>query len=99
MFLAFNDPRVGFQRSRGEPEPAPADARIAGRVRQALSATLPSTVGVSGLAAIALVPQPVLAAFLGGISVGLGLGGLLAATRIDPALLVDPRSGAVYRRY
>jgi hypothetical protein len=98
VLLAFTDPRARFLPRGREPRPLPADARIAGPVRQALGATLPSTVGVSVLAAIAVVPQPVLAAFLGGISVGLGIGGLLAYPRIDPELLVDPRSGAVYRR-
>ena len=96
VFLAFNDPRSAFF-TRAEPKPAPADATVAGPLRQALQATLPSTVGVSVLAAIAVVPSPVLAAFLGGISAGLGVGGLAAAPRIDPALLFDPRTGAVYR--
>jgi hypothetical protein len=96
-FAAFNDPRARFLRRR-EPEPAPADAVVAGRLRQALQATLPSTVGVSVLAAIALVPQPVLSAFLGGISAGLGLAGILAAVRTDPSLYLDVRRGVLYRR-
>jgi hypothetical protein len=96
LFFAFNDPRVAFLR-RAEPRPAPAGATVAGPVQQALSATLPSTVGVSVLAAIAVVPHPVLGALLGGVSAGLGAGGLAAAPGIDPALLVDPRTGAVYR--
>ena len=96
LFLAFNDPRSAFL-TRAEPQPVPAGATVAGPLRQALQATLPSTAGVSVLAAIAVVPVPVLAAFLGGISAGIGVGGLAAAPRIDPALLVDPRTGAVYR--
>lgn len=96
-FTLFNDPRARFLR-RGEPEPAPADAAVAGRLRQALAATLPSTVGVSVLAAVALAFEPALTALLGGISAGLGLGGALYALRADPALYVDPRSGVVYRR-
>ncbi len=95
-FAAFNDPRARFLRS-GEPQPAPPDAEIASSLRQALQATLPSTVGVSVLAAIALVPQPVLSAFLGGISAGLGVAGLYAAVRTDPALHLDVRRGVVYR--
>jgi hypothetical protein len=97
VFLAFNDPRAAF-RTGAEPKPAPLDSTIARPLRQALEATVPSTVGVSVLAAIAVVPYPVLAAFLGGVSAGLGVGGLAAAWGTDPALLVEPRSGAVYLR-
>lgn len=96
-FSAFNDPRARFLR-RGEPEPAPPDAVVAGRLRQALQAALPSTVGVTVLAGIAIVPQPVLSAFLGGISAGLGVAGVLAALRTDPSLFLDVRRGVVYRR-
>ena len=67
-------------------------------MRQALHATLPSTVGVSALAAVSLAFQPTLAAFLGGISTGLGIAGALYALRADPTLYVEPRSGVVYRR-
>jgi hypothetical protein len=97
VFLAFNDPRMSFI-VRNDPAPVPADARIATPLTQALRATLPSTVGVSVLAAIAVVPYPVLAAFLGGVSAGLGVGSLASLSRIDPALLLDPRSGIIYRR-
>jgi hypothetical protein len=97
VFAAFNDPRARFMR-REDPRPAPPDAVIAPRLRQALHATVPSTIGVSVLAAIAIAPQPVLAVFLGGISAGLGLAGIYAALRTDPALYLDPRRGVVYRR-
>jgi hypothetical protein len=97
VFLAFNDPRMSFV-VRNDPAPAPADATIASPLAQALRATLPSTVGVTVLAAIAVVPYPVLAAFLGGVSAGLGVGALASVPRIDPALLLDPRSGVVYHR-
>ena len=97
VFSLFNDPRSRFLR-RGDAREAPEDVLVAGRVRQALHATLPSTVGVSVLAAVALVFQPTLSAFLGGISAGLGIAGLLYAFRADPGLLVEPRSGIVYRR-
>ena len=97
VFTLFNDPRSRFLR-RGEAKPAPADASVAGPVRQALHAMLPSTVGVSGLAAVALGLQPTLSALLGGISAGLGVAGALSAARADPRLYVEPRSGVVYRR-
>jgi hypothetical protein len=97
VFTLFNDPRSRFLR-RGEARSAPADASVAGPVRQALHATLPSTVGVSALAAVALAFEPTLSAFLGGISTGLGVAGALYALRADPTLYVEPRSGVVYRR-
>ena len=97
VFTLFNDPRSRFL-PRGEAREAPADVSIAGPVRQALHATLPSTAGVSALAAIALVFQPTLTALLGGISAGLGVAGALSAVRADPTLFVEPRSGVVYRR-
>jgi hypothetical protein len=96
-FALLNDPRSRFL-SRGEPEEAPPDAHVATRWQQALQATLPSTVGVSILAAIAVIPYPALAAFLGGVSAGLGIAGVLSAARTDPALYVDPRRGVVYRK-
>jgi hypothetical protein len=96
-FTLFNDPRARFLR-RDDPKPAPTDATIASRLRQALGATLPSTLGVSVLAAIALFFEPTLTALLGGISAGLGLAGAFYALRADPRLYVDPRSGVVYRR-
>jgi hypothetical protein len=97
VFTIFNDPRARFLR-RDDPVDAPPDAQVAARLRQALQATLPSTVGVSVLAAIAVIPYPALAAFLGGISAGLGVAGALSATRTDPALYVDVRHGVVYRK-
>jgi hypothetical protein len=97
VFVAFNDPRARFRR-RAEPVDAPSDAEVATRIRQALRATLPSTVGVSVLAAIALVPSPALAAFLGGISAGLGAAGAFSAVRTDPELFVDVGRGIVYRK-
>jgi hypothetical protein len=96
-FALLNDPRSRFF-GRSEPAEAPPDARIATRWQQALQATLPSTVGVSILAAIAVIPFPTLAAFLGGVSAGLGVAGVLSAARTDPALYVDARRGIVYRK-
>jgi hypothetical protein len=97
VFTLYNDPRSRFL-PRREPEPAPSGAPVAGRLRQALAASLPCPAGVSVLAAVALGFQPTLAALLGGISAGLGLAGGLYALRADPSLYVDPRSGVVYRR-
>jgi hypothetical protein len=99
VFLAFNDPRSRyFARRRSEALPMPADATVAPRWRQALSATLPSTAGVSVLAAIAFALHPVLSVFLGGVSAGLGIAGVLFAVRTDPAYLVDPHDGTLYVR-
>jgi hypothetical protein len=97
-FTIFNDPRARFLRRDVDPLPLPPDAVIASRARQALAATLPSTLGVTMLAAIALVPQPVLAALLGGVCAGLGFAALLSLGRIDPTLFLDPKSNVVYRR-
>ena len=97
-FTIFNDPRSRFLRRNVEPLPLPADAVLASRGRQALAAMLPSTLGVTALAVIALVPQPVLAALLGGVCAGLGFAALLSLGRIDPSLFVDPKSDVVYRR-
>ena len=96
-FTLFNDPRSRFFR-RGDAKDAPADVRVASRVRQALHATLPSTLGVSALAAVSLAFQPTMTAFLGGISAGLGIAGAFYAVRADPSLFVEPKSGVVYRR-
>ena len=63
VFLYFNDPRARFQQ------------RVRTTPVSLLSSLYPSTIGLSVLAAIAVVPQPILAAFLGGLSAGLGLAG------------------------
>lgn len=96
-FVIFNDPRSRFLRADVEPLELPAEARVAPRWRQALAAMLPSTVGVSLLAAIALVPQPTLAALLGGVCAGLGLAALLALTRTQPGRFIDPKTRVIYR--
>jgi hypothetical protein len=96
VFTLFNDPRSWFLR-RGEARAAPEGVLVASRVRQALHATLPSTIGVSALAAVSLVFQPTLCALLGGISTGLGIAGALYAVRADPGLYVEPKTGIVYR--
>lgn len=96
-FVALNDPRARFL--RGHPQPLPeGDARLDPLWRQAVSAAFPSTIGLTILAAIALGPQPVLAALLGGASAGLGVAAAATAASVDPALLLDRRSRLVYRR-
>src|SRR5262249_27211799 len=96
-FVLLNDPRARFFR-RGEAQPVPADASLAPPWGQALAATLPSTLGVNLLAAIALLWQPGLSVLLGGVSAGLGVAGVAYGLQADPALLVEPRSGDLYRR-
>jgi hypothetical protein len=97
-FVLLNDPRSRFLGRNMEPVAAPPEAAVAPRWRQALRATIPSTAGVSILAAIALISQPALAALLGGISAGLGIAALLSVWSVDGALYFDPKSGTVYRR-
>jgi len=97
-FVIFNDPRARFAQGEVEPLDAPPDAELAPRWRQALAATVPSTIAVAVLAGIALVPQPTLAALLAGVEAGLGVAALLSLGRIDSTLYVDPRSHVVYRR-
>jgi hypothetical protein len=97
-FLAFNDPRSRFAHGEVEPLPLPATAAAAPWWRQALAAMLPSTVGVSILAAVALAIDPTLTALLGGVCAGLGVAALLMLPRLPPDLHVDPRTKVVYRR-
>ena len=96
-FFAYADPRARLLRGGGEPAPAPPGATLAPRWRQLLAASLPSTVGVSVLAAISLAPSPTLTALLGGVSTGLGVAAAISLPGIDRSLLVDPRSHVVYR--
>jgi hypothetical protein len=98
-FLAFNDPRARFAGRSAEPLDLPEDAVVAPPWRQALAATLPSTVGGSLLAIVALFARPVLAALLAGVCAGLGLASLISLGRIDPGLFAEPRSHVLYRRY
>ena len=97
-FVIFNDPRARFVQGTVEPLALPARAEIAPRWRQALAATMPSTVAVAVLAAIALVPQPTLAALLAGVEAGLGVAAVLSLSRVDGTLYVDPRTRMIYRR-
>jgi hypothetical protein len=97
-FLVPNDPRARFRRAPGEPAELPADASVAPAWRHALHAALPSTVGVSVLAAVTLAFQPTLSALLAGILAGLGLAAAYSVYGMDGRLYVDPRRGELFRK-
>jgi hypothetical protein len=61
---------------------APTDARVEPWRRTVLAASYPSTIGLVGLTAIALVADPRLAAFLAGVLAGLGLAALAFAAQL-----------------
>jgi hypothetical protein len=65
-----------------EPEPAPAGARIEGRGHALARAAYPSTIGLTVLIALAVWPQPGLAALLAGILGGLGGVSVAGALRL-----------------
>jgi hypothetical protein len=96
-FLLSNDPRARFRRGSGEPADLPADATVAPAWLHAFHAALPSTVGVSILAAITLAFKPTLTALLAGVLVGLGLVALLWAYGTDDGLYLDPRTRTIFR--
>ncbi len=62
--------------------PVPDDARFAGRWEAALSACLPSTVGMTVLSLGALNFQPTLAALIAGGIAGLGVAGLVSGLQL-----------------
>jgi hypothetical protein len=98
VFLVPNDPRARFRRTTSEPAELPADASVAPAWLHVVHAALPSTVGVSVLAAVTLAFQPTLTALLAGILAGLGLAALLMAYQMYDALYLDPRRKEVFRR-
>lgn len=98
VFVIFNDPRARLVQGHVEPLPFPGEAQVAPRWRQALAASIPSTIGVAVLTLVALAPQPTLAALLAGVEAGLGVAALISLGRVDASLYVDPKSRAVYRR-
>lgn len=98
VFAVFNDPRRRLAQGPVDPLPFPAGATVAPRPRQALAASVPSTIGVAFLALVALAPRPTLAALLAGVEAGLGVAALISLGRVDASLYVDPKSGAIYRR-
>jgi hypothetical protein len=97
-FLVPNDPRARFRGAPGEPAELPADASVAPAWLHALHAALPSTVGVSVLAAVTLPFQPTLTALLAGILAGLGIAAAFRAYAIDGRLYVDPQGGELFRK-
>lgn len=64
------------------PESPPDDARVESHLRALGHATYPSTIGLTVLTAIALWPEPPLAALLAGILAGLGVMALVGASRV-----------------
>jgi len=65
-----------------EAEPFDAARPVQSRLRTTLRATYPSTIGLTVLIALALWPQPGLAALLAGILAGLGGGALEFALQL-----------------
>jgi hypothetical protein len=97
-FLVPNDPRARFRGTPTKPEPLPADAVVAPAWLHVVHAALPSTVGVSVLAAVALAFNPTLAALLAGVLAGLALAALFAAYGVDDRLYVEPQQHLVFRK-
>src|SRR5690348_10576174 len=97
-FLVPNDPRARFRRAAGDPAPLPVDASVAPAWLHAVHAAMPSTVGVSVLAAVTLAFEPTLTGLLAGILTGLGLVALLGAYGSDARLYLDPRTGSLFRK-
>jgi hypothetical protein len=86
-----------------EPQPVPADARFVGKARTLAHAAYPSTLGLAALIAIALWPQPALAALLAGLLAGLAAMSLIGLTRLTSweaargtRFYVDPHTDTVY---
>jgi hypothetical protein len=98
VFLVPNDPRARFRGAPSEPAELPAGASVAPAWLHALHAALPSTVGLSVLAAFTLPFQPTLTALLAGILAGLGLAAAFRAYAIDGRLYVDPQGGELFRK-
>jgi hypothetical protein len=98
VFLASNDPRARFRRGSGEAVQLPADARVAPPWQHVVHAAVPSTVGVTILAAAAVAFEPTLTALCAGILAGLGIAALAAARGTDRRLYLDPRRRVVFRK-
>jgi hypothetical protein len=85
------------------PEPTPAEARMQGIWRGLAEAAYPSTIGLAALTAIALWPQPPLAAFLAGILAGLAVMSLVGFARLTvlerarrSRILIDYKASRVF---
>jgi hypothetical protein len=86
-----------------DPDPMPAGAHVQGHGRALAQAAYPSTIGLTALIAIALWPQPSLAALLAGILGGLGVMSLVGATRLaswehsrQARILVEGKTSRVF---
>jgi hypothetical protein len=86
-----------------EPDPMPAGATVQSPRDTLRAAVWPSTVGVTGLLAVALAANPTLAALLAGVVAGMGLAALFSAAQtamseraLDGRLLVDRKRKQVY---
>jgi hypothetical protein len=97
-FLVANDPFARFRRNPGKAAGLPAGATVAPAWLHVVHAAVPSTFGVSVLAAISLLLQPALTALLAGLLAGMGVAALVAVYGIDGRLYLDPRTGGVFRR-
>jgi hypothetical protein len=97
-FLVTNDPLGRFRKTPGRAAELPADATVAPAWLHALHAAIPSTAGISVLAALTLLFQPALTALLAGLLTGMGVVALLAVYGMDGRLYLDPRTGGVFRK-
>ncbi len=86
-----------------EPQPVPPDAAFVGKARTLAHAAYPSTLGLTVLIAVALWPQPALAALLAGLLAGLAAMSLIGLTRLSSweaarktRFYVDPHTDTVY---
>jgi hypothetical protein len=97
-FLVTNDPFARFKKSPDKVAELPVGSNVAPAWLHVVHAALPSRVGVSVLAAIALLFQPALTALLAGLLAGMGVASLVALCGIDGRLYLDPRTGGVFRK-
>ena len=86
-----------------QPQPLPADARFAGKARTLAHAAYPSTIGLTALIAVALWPQPGLAALLAGLLAGLAAMSSIGLARLatwegarGTRFYVDPHTDTVF---
>lgn len=97
-FLVTNDPLGRFKKTPDRAAELPADATVAPAWLHAVHAAIPSTAGISVLAALTLLFQPALTALLAGLLTGMGVVALLAVYGMDGRLYLDPRTGGVFRK-
>ncbi len=97
-FLVTNDPLGRFKKTPDRAAELPPDATVAPAWLHAVHAAIPSTAGISVLAALTLLFQPALTALLAGLLTGMGVVALLAVYGMDGRLYLDPRTGGVFRK-